>query len=75
MKWERIAGACVFLRPVNRFLLASGLRATLLLVWQQNGSTNLARGSALAPGFLGDALGSPGGHTFALKLSGWFPAG
>lgn len=49
--------------------------SSLFLVWQQNRSTNLARGSALAPGFLGDALGSPGGHTFALKLSWWFPAG
>jgi hypothetical protein len=49
--------------------------STLFLVWQQNRSTDSARGNPLTPRFLGDALASPGGHTFALKLSWWFPAG
>jgi hypothetical protein len=49
--------------------------STLFLVWQQNRSTDSARGNVLAPRFLGDALSSPGGHSFALKLSWWFPAG
>jgi hypothetical protein len=49
--------------------------SSLFLVWQQNRSTDSARGNALAPRFLGDALASPGGHTFALKLSWWFPTG
>jgi hypothetical protein len=49
--------------------------STLFLVWQQARSTDSARGNPLAPRFLGDALASPGGHTFALKLSWWFPAG
>jgi hypothetical protein len=51
------------------------LGSTLFLVWQQDRSTPSARGNPLAPRFLGEALTSPGGHTFALKLSGWFPAG
>ncbi len=49
--------------------------STLFLVWQQDRSTGSARGNPLEPRSLGDALTSPGGHTFALKLSGWFPAG
>ncbi|WP_257453375.1 carbohydrate binding family 9 domain-containing protein [Archangium lipolyticum] len=49
--------------------------STLFLVWQQNRYTDSFRGNALAPRFLGDALAAPGGHTFALKLSWWFPAG
>jgi hypothetical protein len=49
--------------------------STLFVVWQQNRATDSARGNPLAPRFLGDALTAPGGHTFALKLSWWFPAG
>jgi hypothetical protein len=49
--------------------------STLFLVWQQDRSNPLARSNPLTPRFLGDALTSPGGHTFALKLSWWFPAG
>jgi hypothetical protein len=49
--------------------------STLFVVWQQNRATGSARGNPLAPRFLGDALTAPGGHTFALKLSWWFPAG
>jgi len=51
------------------------LGSTLFVVWQQNRATGSARGNPLAPRFLGDALTAPGGHTFALKLSWWFPAG
>ncbi|WNG50778.1 carbohydrate binding family 9 domain-containing protein [Archangium minus] len=49
--------------------------STLFLVWQQDRYMGLARGNPLAPRSLGDALSSPGGHTFALKLNWWFPAG
>ncbi len=49
--------------------------STLFLVWQQNRSTSSALGDPLAPRFLGDSLAAPGGHTFALKLNWWFPAG
>jgi hypothetical protein len=49
--------------------------STLFVVWQQNRSTGSVRSDPLAPRFLGDALAAPGGHTFALKLSWWFPAG
>ncbi len=49
--------------------------STLFLVWQQNRYTDSLRGNALAPSFLGDALAAPGGHSFALKLSWWFPVG
>ncbi len=49
--------------------------STLFLVWQQDRSANELLGSALAPRALGDALLSPGGHTFAVKLTWWFPAG
>ncbi|OJT19714.1 hypothetical protein BO221_35825 [Archangium sp. Cb G35] len=49
--------------------------STLFLVWQQDRSNPLARSNPLSHRFLGDALTSPGGHTFALKLSGWFPVG
>jgi hypothetical protein len=49
--------------------------STLFLVWQQDRSMGSAQGNPLSPRFLGDALTSPGGHTFALKLSWWFPAG
>ncbi len=49
--------------------------STLFVVWQQNRATGSARSDPLAPRFLGDALAAPGGHTFALKLSWWFPAG
>ncbi len=49
--------------------------STLFLVWRQDRSLGSARGNPLSPRFLGDALTSPGGHTFALEWSGWFPAG
>ncbi|MCY1082046.1 DUF5916 domain-containing protein [Archangium lansingense] len=49
--------------------------STLFLVWQQDRSMRSAQGNPLSPRFLGDSLTSPGGHTFALKLSWWFPAG
>lgn len=49
--------------------------STLYAVWQQDRSADSLGGNALAPKALGDALLSPGGHTFALKLSWWFPAG
>ncbi|HZH76333.1 MAG TPA: DUF5916 domain-containing protein, partial [Archangium sp.] len=49
--------------------------STLFLVWQQDRSAGSAHGDPLAPRFLGDSLTAPGGHTFALKLNGWFPAG
>jgi hypothetical protein len=49
--------------------------STLFLVWQQDRSADAERGSALAPRALGRALAAPGAHTFALKLTWWFPAG
>ncbi|MFY2561149.1 DUF5916 domain-containing protein [Corallococcus terminator] len=49
--------------------------STLFAVWQQDRSASALLGNALAPRALGDALLSSGGHTFALKLTWWFPAG
>lgn len=49
--------------------------STLFLVWQQNRYAGAVSGDPLSPRFLGDALAAPGGHTFALKLSWWLPAG
>jgi len=49
--------------------------STLFVVWQQDRSASQLLGNALAPRALGDALLSPGGHTFAVKLTWWFPAG
>jgi hypothetical protein len=49
--------------------------STLFFVWQQDRGLGSALGDALAPRSLGEALLSPGRHTFALKLSWWLPVG
>jgi hypothetical protein len=47
--------------------------STLYVVWQQDRASDAARGTVLSPRALGEGLGLPGNHTFAVKLSWWLP--
>ncbi|WP_216673747.1 DUF5916 domain-containing protein [Pyxidicoccus fallax] len=47
--------------------------STLFLVWQQDRASERVPGRVLEAAALGNSFSAPGSHTFAMKLSWWWP--